>query len=409
MRNEVILDDRGIPDIMVAFTPEELGLPDVLRGRKVAEYMIGKYLASMVNGRAYSLPLRAPAVNVNHDHAIQLCEAKGPGWHLFTNDEWAAVARLSAKNGTIPHGNTDSGKSHDNPDECGEPIPGSVSKTLTGSGPITWNHDHSPAGISDMCGNVWEHVGGIRFVDGMVQVIPDNAAAAGADQSAESGEWLPIYSADGDPIYYNVETDHINIQTTKPALADCDGVAFCELDACGIAEIPEQLIRLGLYPEPGCTTHDAFWLNSDGERCVYRGGNWSDGAGAGVFDLSGANSRGYVGPTIGFRPAFVRYSGESDDLDHLDERAAPATLPECVREEIALHLTARIEGTHLFDVSAFKERARRASVEELEEALDLLDLLDRVKYSNRSSELFARDLELQHTHMVELRGGSEDE
>lgn len=27
MRNEIIFDNRGIPDIMVVFTPDELGLP----------------------------------------------------------------------------------------------------------------------------------------------------------------------------------------------------------------------------------------------------------------------------------------------------------------------------------------------------------------------------------------------
>ena len=35
MRNEVIYDKNGRPDIMVVFTPSELGLPDTLRGRKV--------------------------------------------------------------------------------------------------------------------------------------------------------------------------------------------------------------------------------------------------------------------------------------------------------------------------------------------------------------------------------------
>ena len=43
MRNEVIYDKNGRPDIMVVFTPAELGLPDTLRGRKVKEYAISKY------------------------------------------------------------------------------------------------------------------------------------------------------------------------------------------------------------------------------------------------------------------------------------------------------------------------------------------------------------------------------
>ena len=46
-----------------------------------------------------------------------------------------------------------------------------------------------------MCGNIWEHVGGIRFMDGQVQVIPDNGAAAGADQSRDSKEWQAIHTA----------------------------------------------------------------------------------------------------------------------------------------------------------------------------------------------------------------------
>ena len=35
MRNEVIFDSRGIPDIMVVFTPDELGLPAEIRGKAV--------------------------------------------------------------------------------------------------------------------------------------------------------------------------------------------------------------------------------------------------------------------------------------------------------------------------------------------------------------------------------------
>lgn len=110
MRNEVIFDDRGRPDILVVFTPDELKLPDTLKGRKVKEYAISKYPNTMIDGRPYSLPFMPPAVNVNHDEAIRLCEAKGPGWHLITNDEWAALARQSWENDIVPTGNTNSGK-----------------------------------------------------------------------------------------------------------------------------------------------------------------------------------------------------------------------------------------------------------------------------------------------------------
>ena len=116
MKNEVIFDHRGIPDIMVSFTPDELGLPAELRGRKVEAYLIGKYPATLIDGVPYSLPYQQPAVNINHDEAIRLCEAKGPGWHLITNDEWAALAHQSREKGTLPRGNTNSGKSHSHPE-----------------------------------------------------------------------------------------------------------------------------------------------------------------------------------------------------------------------------------------------------------------------------------------------------
>ena len=322
MRNEIIFDNRGIPDIMVVFTPDELGLPAEIRGKAVKEYAISKYPNTLIGGVPYSMPYQQPAVNINHDEAIRLCEAKGPGWHLLTNDEWAALAHQSRKNGTLPRGNTDCGKSHSHPEETGttyKDASGS-SKTLTGSGPETWNHTHTAEGVADMCGNIWEHVGGIRFMDGQVQVIPDNGAAAGADQSRDSKEWQAIHTADGDPVYYKVEDGEISLQPVTPGCKDYDGVEFKDLNAEAM-DVPEKLIELGLYPAPGYEGTDYFWLDTDGERIVLRGGSWSDGASAGVFYFSGDYSRASVDWSVGFRSALVRYSGDSGDLDNLDDEA----------------------------------------------------------------------------------------
>lgn len=321
MRNEIIFDNRGIPDIMVVFTPDELGLPAEIRGKAVKEYAISKYPNTLIGGVPYSMPYQQPAVNINHDEAIRLCEAKGPGWHLLTNDEWAALAHQSRKNGALPHGNTDCGKSHSHPEETGttyKDASGS-SKTLTGSGPETWNHTHTAEGVADMCGNIWEHVGGIRFMDGQVQVIPDNGAAAGADQSRDSKEWQAIHTADGDPVYYKVEDGEISLQPVTPGCKDYDGVEFKDLNAEAM-DVPEKLIELGLYPAPGYEGTDYFWLDTDGERIVLRGGSWHNGASAGVFCFHGY-SRALVRWDVGFRSALVRYSGDSGDLDNLDDEA----------------------------------------------------------------------------------------
>lgn len=416
MRNEVIFDKSGIPDIMVAFTPDELGLPAELKGRKVEAYLIGKYPATMIDGVPHSLPFQKPAVDVNHDEAIRLCEAKGPGWHLTTNDEWAALAHQSRKNGTLPRGNTNSGKSHSHPEETGTTYEGGYGKTLTGSGPVTWNHDHTAEGVADMCGNVWEHVGGIRFVDGKVQVIPRNEAAAGADQSKDSPEWVNIYTADGDPIYYEVTDDEIWLRATEPENKDYCGVSFTDLEP-GEVDNLDELIRLGLYPADGYEGSDYFWLDTNGERCVYRGGRWADGAGAGVFYLNGTDARSYSGASVGFRPAFVRYSGDSGSLDNLDEGTPEIktgtiddaeTLPGLMRlilaEQIAKlcqHDTA--EGLH--EITA---KVLEADETEFREAGALLGIMAQVSAASAIYKEAVRQAKLATTTTITIRKEAAD-
>lgn len=436
MRNEVIFDKSGIPDIMVAFTPDELGLPAELKGRKVEAYLIGKYPATMIDGVPHSLPFQKPAVDVNHDEAIRLCEAKGPGWHLTTNDEWAALAHQSRKNGTLPRGNTNSGKSHSHPEETGTTYEGGYGKTLTGSGPVTWNHDHTAEGVADMCGNVWEHVGGIRFVDGKVQVIPRNEAAAGADQSKESPEWVNIYTADGDPIYYEVSGGEIRLRATEPEEKDYDGVSFTDLEP-GEVDNLDELIRLGLYPADGYEGTDYFWLDTNGERCVVRGGGWGSGAGAGVFYLHGNSARSHSLTGVGFRPAFVRYSGDSGSLDNLDEATdlsgapeelkeqikdndkklngsdafplpLPETLPEILRLVLARQLTELYKAAGGKDLEAFTRKTYEATDEELRQAAALSMTLAQVNAGVDIYRQISQQLQLATTTTITIRKEAAD-
>ena len=417
MRNEVIFDSRGIPDIMVVFTPDELGLPAEIRGKAVKEYAISKYPNTLIGGVPHSMPYQQPAVNINHDEAIRLCESKGPGWHLLTNDEWAALAHQSRKNGTLPRGNTDCGKSHSHPEETGTTYRDSSgdSKTLTGSGPVTWNHNHTAEGVADMCGNIWEHVGGIRFLNGQVQVIPDNGAAAGADQSKDSKEWTPLYTADGDTIFYNVEDGEIKLQPVAPDSKDYDGVRFAELNAPAL-DIPEKLIELGLYPAPGYDGTDYFWLDTDGERIVLRGGYWDDGASAGVFYFNGYHSRAYVHWHVGFRSALVRYSGNSGDLDNLDDEAEPQaaeprentdeepadTLPGLVRLVLAHQLTVLYKAAGGKEPEGFQRKVCEASDKEIQQAAALALPLSQV---NAAVELYTninQQLEIASTLTITI-------
>lgn len=429
MRNEVIFDDRGRPDILAVFTPDELKLPDTLKGRKVKEYAISKYPNTMIDGRPYSLPFMPPAVNVNHDEAIRLCEAKGPGWHLITNDEWAALSHQSWENDTVPTGNTSSGKSHSHPEQTGTTYKDSYGKTLAGSGPIEWNHDRTAEGVADMVGNVWEHVGGVRFLDGQVQIIPNNEAAAGADQSPDSKEWTAIYTPDGDPVYYNVKDGEIVLQPTAPKEKDYDGVPFCDLHERTDMEVPDKLIELGLYPAPNYESEEYFWLDTDGERCVYRGGGWADGASAGVFYLHGGNSRSYSGTYIGFRSALVRYSGDSGDLDHLDDDPTsmsgtpdkkarrspsaesllglptifPETLADMIRFVIARELTEIYKSAEGVDREKLAIAAYTATEDELKEAVALASILAQLNISTNAMRQAFEQTKLAMTTSITIK------
>jgi len=86
-----------------------------------------------------------PRTSVNYDQAKALCNNKGAGWHMMSIHEWAAIALWSYANGTVPRGNTNYGRSHENKLETARRsdngLPGDASgtaRTDTGKGPSTW-------------------------------------------------------------------------------------------------------------------------------------------------------------------------------------------------------------------------------------------------------------------------------
>lgn len=83
MRNEVIFDNRGIPDIMVVFTPDELGLPAEIRGKAVKEYAISKYHNTLIGGRALLHAL--PAARREHQPRRSDPALRGQGARLALN------------------------------------------------------------------------------------------------------------------------------------------------------------------------------------------------------------------------------------------------------------------------------------------------------------------------------------
>ena len=337
-RNPIIYDDFGDANVMVRIPKFKLEDIDaslgtgihpafIVNGVEKDAIYISKYLAS-VNGSNYvSLPDKDPANTINFDNALSACAAKGTGWHLMTNAEWAAVALWSWKNGTMPHGNNNYGRDGDHKLETGRLTQASAvlgasgtAYTATGSGPATWSHDHTPDGIFDLKGNVYEWAGGMRLNDGEIQVLENNNAADNTkDQSSTSTEWKAILQ-DGSlvapgtasTLKYDatgaVGAGAPIVNDTITSQSDGTTYAYTNLESLtaesGIT-IPAILKQLGLAPVGAGLGGDYIYARNVGERLPRRGGSWSSGTNAGVFMLNLNNERSNSNSNIGFRPALT--------------------------------------------------------------------------------------------------------
>lgn len=341
--NDVLYDDVGLPSFMVRIpkmTYAELGLGDstdvfpafIVNGQEVPEIYISKYQNCVYGGRAYSLPGRAPQINITLDTAVSRCTAKGAGWHLMTRMEWALLALWCKKNGTMPKGNNNYGK--DASETIYSAIPGTFEqdgkrqKVLTGTGPLTWSHDGTPAGIWDLNGNVSEWVGGMRTVYGELQVLANNNAAdASHAQTAASAEWKAISGTTGELITPNGSgttegsvklryrnNNHWEFTTDSEAdgTDTYKGCAFESVAADSTIQdaakaVLQALAVLKADDTAGAYLGDYFYANSvEEERSFYCGGIWSSGAYAGVFYANGGYARSGSSGLIGFRSAFVK-------------------------------------------------------------------------------------------------------
>ena len=164
--NVVKTDDTDLPSVLVyipKFKNSDVltGGNDsthpafIVNGVEIPGFYYGKYQAKVYNSVAYSLPGEDPTASINFDTARARCEAKGAGWHLSTNAEWAAIALWCKKNGFLPYGNNNYGK--DSRESNYKAVPsyyesGKIARVATGTGPISWSHDKTMAGI-------WQRVG----------------------------------------------------------------------------------------------------------------------------------------------------------------------------------------------------------------------------------------------------------
>lgn len=308
-KNTVMYDDKGNPSIMVCVprfnisdviddAPDKPHPAFIVDGVVKNEIWISKYQNVVHDDRAYSIPGVSPKSSINFDQAYDYCKNKGDGWHLMTNAEWAAIALWSKKNETMPRGNNDYGKDKNAPYETGvEAARNSddkVSKVLTGSGPASWSHDHTNAGIFDLNGNLREWNDGLRLIDGRIYVHEDNNFNTPDDieQFVDTG----AHFDDDGGLVLNSETSVDEGTKYKP---------FEDLKAASDYSIPDLLKYLAIAPTEGSHGNDRIYVDFEGERFPRRGGDWNNGSSAGVFYLNLYTSRSDSSSNHGFRSALV--------------------------------------------------------------------------------------------------------
>lgn len=310
-KNTVMYDDKGEPSIMVCIP--KFNIEDVIsdggtgthpaflyHGRVLPEIWIGKYQMNIVNGRACSLPHVDPTISVNWDQTEAACKNKGRGWHQISRAEWAAIALWSNKNGTVPRGNNNYGKDISAAYEHGVEASqdsGRTGHVLTGSGPATWSHDHTPDGIYDLNGNVWEWNSGMKIIGGKIYIAGEDGTAMNNFDISDTNGGTTGFIDTGN--YYSAE----KVQTAAAtANSDC---GFSSLAAASGVTPHAALKSLGLLPSTDVTTDDRFWANFDGERLPLAGAHWAAQLFAGVFYLYLANLRSDANWNIGGRVAYA--------------------------------------------------------------------------------------------------------
>ena len=340
--NTVILDDLGQPSIMMLIP--KMNAADlsngllrrthpafIVKGREYDTVAIGKYASFVKNGRACSLPMKDPAVDHAFDDCAALCSAKGKGWGITPFSLWGAIALWSKKNGTMPEGNTYYGQHNDDASSHGIaswmdkreglPVPG---RTFTGSGPLTWFHNHRTDGIADMSGNVAEWCSGFRMCNGEIQLIENaDVMAPGCDMSFESPLWRAILPdgsltnpGDNDSLKLDYVDGYwklcrtITNHSEEKRIATMPDMKLAD----GLTEMPQILIELGFCPERQLTgspygRYGKEFINGPNkgvEQFPSRGGIWYSYLfqSSGIFNTSLYYGRDLIGNTVGMRLAY---------------------------------------------------------------------------------------------------------
>lgn len=351
-RNTVVRDVKNNPHIMVVIPRFNLQDIDaslgtgthpafIVNGVTKSEILVGKYLASKGSGDwVQTLSHKFPWVLIDFDTSLAKCRALGPNFGLCTHAMRSARALWLWKNFGEHYycGNTNYGRDYVNhwqtgtlnytdmiPGDSGAWNAGKHSYNATGSGPVEWNDDETPHGISDATGSVWEWSAGLRIVNAEIQVIPNNdAMLKTCDMSADSSEWKAILGSNGSLVSPGTSgTLKWDADRAQTKTSNQDGAPrlntvianptrgawqFCELKALTAASgvtAPATARALGFWPMDNKVQGGLWTYNGGGERLALAGGDWANGATCGPFALNLNYGRTYAGRNVGFRPAYV--------------------------------------------------------------------------------------------------------
>ena len=342
-KNTVLLDDIGLPSIMVVWDPlknsalldsgSDVYHPGSVVGGDPKRMYISKYQNVIMNERGYSLPMCDPETGVSYDRAVAVSRAKGRGWGLMPFSLWAQIALWCRKNvspsyatsRSMPRGNNSYGRDwYSQEDREGTPTKisgGRIERIATGSGPITWNHNGLPDGIADLNGNVEEWCAGMRLMDGEIQVVPyANSMDPDVSLGASSTAWKAI-NAEGElvepgtsgTLKYDWLSDKITL--TTDAVSDEGtsnrGYYFRYLGIKSGLTAPEVARAMILYPDD----YGGYYYGDEeisvklaGEMVPRSGGSWLLNNKAGVFCTRFATRSSY-GSDTGFRSVYCDLSG----------------------------------------------------------------------------------------------------
>ena len=234
---------------------------------------------------------KSPWVSIDFDTARAKCLAKNngsstptikfngevistaTGWHLMSIWDWALVQAWNAIWGPRVKGNVSSSAA-----------------IGTGTGGNTYAHNGKENGIFDLVGNVWEWQEGMKKGSNEHIIMLPNNDTSLMNSSSNEGSWTDT----------GVNNPNVNAGTeygwwnTNQTMGDAASEAIKMM-------LTRSLIRCA---GPNYKTPGNVWYNT-GERMPKRGGNWNNGANAGLGALNLNNERSNSNTNIGFRFAFL--------------------------------------------------------------------------------------------------------